>query len=126
MVVELLVTLVEAIGRCEERDRIGNVNGNRNIQLATGIKHGIESGIINLNQRAGGNVLPQIETECLQNLEPTRSVSVCFGDRLRLNLGIIGLLEFGVARFRECVEPAGMGFVVLGYSFGQALIITSG
>src|SRR5215471_4870383 len=86
MVVELLVSLVESVGGCEERDGIGNVNGHRHIQLATGVPHGIKTRIINLDQGAGGDVLTQIKTERLQNLEPPRPVAVRRLDRRRLNL----------------------------------------
>ena len=51
MIVQLLVTFVEAVGRSEERDRVGDVNCDRHVELPARIPHGIEARIVDLHQR---------------------------------------------------------------------------
>ena len=71
MIVQFLITLIEAI-RCREKcQRIGYVNSDGHLQAATGLPHRIKSGIIHFNQVARGRLLAQIETEGLQNLQAT-------------------------------------------------------
>ena len=57
MVAQFFVALVEAIRRRKKRDRIGDVNRDRHLELPAGIPHGIESRIVNFHQRTGRNVL---------------------------------------------------------------------
>ena len=62
MIIELLIALVETIGRSKKRDRVRYVNSHGHVQLATDVPHGIESRIIDLYEYAGSNVFSKIET----------------------------------------------------------------
>src|ERR1700742_2728348 len=89
MIAQLLVTLIEAVRRSKEGDRIGYMDGHGNSQASATLPHRIEAGIINLHQRSGGGVLTQIKPKRLQNLEATCSISVSLNNSIGLQLRVI-------------------------------------
>src|SRR6266581_5101665 len=52
MVIQFLIALVEAVRRSKECNRIRDMNRYREVELATGVPHGIKSGVVNLHERA--------------------------------------------------------------------------
>src|ERR1700681_602327 len=57
MVIQFLVTLVEAVGGCEESHRIGNMNRHRQIEPPASIPHGIETSVAYGQKFSGRDVL---------------------------------------------------------------------
>ena len=86
MVVQLLVALVEAIRRQEERDRIGNVNGHRQVERRARLPHRIEPRVVDLHESSRRSALAQVEAERLQHLQ-----SASAGPRGPFDLGRLEL-----------------------------------
>ena len=76
MVIQLFISLVEAVSGSEESDGIGNMNGHGHVELSARVPHGIEAGIVNLHQRAFRNIFAKIEPQSLQNLQAAGAVAV--------------------------------------------------
>src|SRR6185312_4917226 len=84
MVAELFVSLVEPVSRREEGNWIGDVNRHGHVQLRARVPHGVESRIVDLDQRSGRDVVSQVESECLQNFESAGAVTMSLFDGLGL------------------------------------------
>src|SRR5579864_4032939 len=125
MVIEFLVPFVEAISRREERNRIRNVNGNRHIQLAARVPHRVETRVIDSYQFAGCDVLSQIETERLQDLQAFASCAVCTFDGVRLNTRIIRLKKFLITGFGEAEETARIRLIIFRDHLRESVIVST-
>src|SRR5581483_2926356 len=112
MIIELLEAFIEPIGRSEKRQRVGYVNRYRDIQLATGIPHGIESGVINLYQCARGNIFAEIKAESFENLQAPCALMLSLFDGVSLNLRVFGFLPAFVAGLGEAVKAFREGSIV--------------
>src|SRR6266404_111030 len=112
MIIKLFVTFIESIGRPEERDRIGDVDSNGNFEFTARVPHGIEPGIIDFHQCSGGDVLAQIKTQSLENLESSSAIALRRFDSFRLKLWIVGLFESRVRRLGKGVKASRKGTVV--------------
>ena len=121
MIVQLFVALVEAVRRSKERNRVRNVNGHRNIELCTGIPHGIKACVVNSHEGPGCDVLPQVESERLQNLQPTCSVTMRLLDGLGLQLWIVPR----VRGLGKGVEPSGISAVISHHGFGESFFVSA-
>ena len=126
VIVQLLVALVEAIGRQEKGDRVGDMDGHRHVQLAARLPHGIEAGIVDGDEFAGGDVLSQIQSESFEDLQTPGTGSLGIGDGIGLDPGIARLQEPVVAGFGEGQESAGMRLVVACNGLRKALSKAAG
>jgi len=126
MIIELLIALVKAISRSKKRNRVRYVNSHRQVQLATGVPHGIESRIINLYECAGSNVLSKIKTESLQNFQAPRTLPIGLLDGLSLKFRIGGFLPAFVAGLGKRVEATRKRSIIFVDDVAQALAVTAG
>src|SRR3984885_12527960 len=86
MIAQLLVALIEAIDRAKEGDRIGDMDRDRDPEIAAYVPHGIEARVIDGDQLPCRDVFAEIESERLENLQSARPIAVRFFDGLGLNL----------------------------------------
>src|SRR5450432_141786 len=126
MIVQLLITLVEAVGWQEECDRIRNMNCYWKIELAARIPHGIKTWVVNLYQRTRRYVLAEIKSERLENFQSARAIAMRTLDGLCLQLRVIRFFEAGIGGLSESVKTAGIGTVVFSDGFGEAMIVATG
>jgi hypothetical protein len=94
--------------------------------LSARVPHGIKSRIINLYQRAGSDIFPQIQAQRFENLQPPGALMLGLRYGVRLHLGVIGFLESRVGRFRKRVEAARIRSVILTDGIYQTVFEPSG
>ena len=114
VIVQFLVTLIEAIRWREKCQWIRYVNGDGHLQAGTSLPHRVESGIIHLHQFAAGCLLAQREAEGLQNLEATSTRLVGGDNSVCLQLRILRLEKQVIRGFGERIKARRKAFVVLG------------
>src|ERR1700679_893703 len=125
MMAEFLIAFVEAVRGREERNRIRNVNGDRYPELPAGLPHGIESWIVDPDQVAGVDVLAEVKSQGLQNLQPPCTLPMCPLNRIGLQLWVVGLLQPFITGFGEGIKASGMGPVVLLNHIPQSVVIAA-
>ena len=108
VVVQLLVPLVEAVRRQEERLRVANVDGHRDAERRAGFPHRIEPRIVDRHEPPRRAVLAQIEAKNLQHLETACAGFVRALDLCGLKRRIARLVGPAPPRFREADEPSRM------------------
>ena len=126
MIAELLVSLVEPIRGREKGNWIGDMDCDGHLQMAADLPHGIKPGIVDLHELSGGDVVPQIEPEGLEDFQTAGPVTMSLFDRFCLNLWIAGFEKARVTGFSERVEPVRMSFVVPSDGFDEAGIKSAG
>src|SRR5450755_669875 len=123
MVVQFLVPLVKAVRRGKECNRIRDMNGHGEVELAAGIPHGIEPGIVDLHERARGDAFAKVKAESLKNLQTSRAVAMRLLDRPRLHLWIVRLLKSRVRRFGKSIETSLMRTIIVRDGFREAFVV---
>ena len=74
MIIQFFIALVEAVSRGEERNRIGDMNGDRHAELPARVPHRIEARVVDLSPSLpDGDVLAQEKSQRLQNLQTARA-----------------------------------------------------
>src|SRR5215470_2011033 len=85
----------------------------------------IGSRIVYFDEAPGCDVLAQIEPERLQNLQPSRSRTLCLFNLLGLQFWILRVFGSCGARLGKGIEPSGIRAVIFLHRFGQAIVISA-
>src|SRR5690349_22468060 len=93
MIIQLLEALVETIRGKKEGFRVRDVHRHRDTQGPTRFPHRIKTLIVHLHKWSGRDLLPQIQSQCLEDFQSTCSRLVCANDFVSLKLAVSRLIR---------------------------------
>ena len=124
--VQLLPALVVAVDGEEEGLRVGGVDRDRHVERRGGLPHRVEALVVDLHQRAGGDIVPEIQAEGLKDLQPAGPDTVSLLDQVGLDLRVVRVAGAGPCRLGEDDKAAGVRLQELLDRLLQVIAIAAG